>query len=318
MTMSSIFRNRLKLRKAFRYLSTRGGWVSIVQNLLRLHRIPSFMRRLLFKRVFFVLQMGKVGSHSVFFAIQRSLEKRDKWRWSIETRNTILISNHRFPNHTIWAPYRAMILWRARLGLPLKIICPIREPIARDVSAFFHFYRDAAPRLFKNTNLGEIEKMFLAYSGQIEPTDHFKALLYRRPILANDPIVQHQFGLEWFDKQLRPLTRIDVYKQPFPIDRKWQIYRRGFTRVLLYRIDLKRSEQTKLISRFLGIKLGEIGLENDGKNKDYAELYSRFRESVKLPEQYIRQMHDSRFAQHFWSPQELKAAADKWRAAPSS
>ena len=112
--------------------------------------------------------------------------------------------------------------------------------------------------------------------------------------------------------------RIDVYKQPFPKDRKWQVYRRGFTRVLVYRIDLERSEQIKLISRFLGIQLDEIRFENTAKDKDYAELYSQFRESVKLPEQYIRRMHDSRFAQHFWSPAELKAAADKWRGTPSS
>ena len=297
--------------------------MSIVQKLLRLRKIPRFMWRSPFKRTIFVFQMAKVGSVSVFFAIQRSLgslEKRDKWRWSIETRNTILISNHRFPNHTIWAPYRAMILWRARLGLPLKIICPIREPIARDVSAFFHFYDYAVPGLFniKNTNLGETEKMFLEYSGQIEPTDHFKDLLYKHPVLANDPIAQHQFGLEWFDEHLKPLTRIDVYKQPFPIDRKWQIYRRGFTRVLVYRIDLERSEQAKLISRFLGIKLDELRPENRSEDKRYAELYSRFRESVKLPEQYIGRMHDSRLARHFWSPQELKTAADKWRVAPSS
>ena len=315
MTVSSIFRNRLKLRKASRYLSNGGG--SIVQNLLRLRKAPQFMQGLLFKRIILVFQMGKVGSLSAFFAIERSLGQN--WRtsgWSRETRDTILIHIHRFPHHTIWAPYRAMILWRARLGLPLKIICPIREPIARDVSAFFRFFVVAVPGLFniKNTNLGETEKMFLEYSGQIEPTDHFKDLLYKHPVLANDPIVQHQFGLEWFDKQLRPLTRIDVYKQPFPRDRKWQIYRRGFIRVLVYRVDLERSEQTKLISRFLGIKLDEVGYTNISRSK----LYIQFRESTKLPERYIRRMHDSRFAKHFWSQEELKAAADKWRATSSS
>ena len=267
------------------------------------------MQGLLFKRIILVFQMGKVGSLSAFFAIERSLGQN--WRtseWSRETRDTILIHSHRGPDIELY--YRSMILWRARLGLPLKIICPIREPIARDVSVFFHFYiwylhRRKYPDLLANVDLRELEELFLT---DIRP--------YGTPRLYI--LSEHQFALNWFDEQFRPLTRIDVYKQPFPIDRKWQIYRRGFTRVLLYRIDLKHSEQTKLISRFLGIKLGEIGLENDGKNKDYAELYSRFRESVKLPEQYIRRMHDSRFAQHFWSPQELKAAADKWRVAPSS
>ena len=200
-----------------------------------------------------------------------------------------------------------MILWHARLGLPLSVICPIREPIARDVSAFFYWclrYQKNQD-LTANADLGELEELFLKDS-RPHGRDHI-------PTLA-----EHRFTLNWFDEHLKPLTRIDVYKQPFPIDRKWQIYRRGFTRVLVYRIDLERSEQAKLISRFLGIKLDELRPENRSEDRRYAELYSRFRESVKLPEQYIRRMHDSRFAKHFWSPAELKSAADKWRAAPSN
>ena len=86
--------------------------------------------------------------------------------------------------------------------------------------------------------------------------------------------------------------------------------------MLVYRIDLELSEQAKLISRFLGIKIDEIKLLHTSRQVGYAKLYSQFRESAKLSEQYIGQMHDSRFAQHFWSPAELKAAADKWRATP--
>ena len=267
------------------------------------------MQGLLFKRIILVFQMGKVGSLSAFFAIERSLGQN--WRtseWSRETRDTILIHSHRGPDIELY--YRSMILWRARLGLPLKIICPIREPIARDVSVFFHFYiwylhRRKYPDLLANVDLRELEELFLTVPSH-------------RQVSRNRAMAEHQFTLNWFDEHFKPQLHIDVYKQPFPKDRKWQIYRRGFTRVLVYRIDLKRSEQAKLISRFLGIKLDETRLKNAGKNKNYAELYSRFHESVKLPEQYIRRMHDSRFAQHFWSPQELKAAADKWRATPSN
>ena len=190
------------------------------------------------------------------------------------------------------------------------MICPVREPIARDVSAFFYFHCQGNPELVENTNLGELEELFL--------TDSRPKKFYSHPPYSNAP-AEHSWTLNWFDEHFKPLTRIDVYRQPFPIDRKWQVYRRGFTRVLVYRIDLERSEQAKLISRFLGIKLDEMRSSNVARNnKNYAELYSRFRESVKLPEQYIRRMHDSRFAQHFWSPEELNAMADKWRVAPSS
>ena len=84
-----------------------------------------------------------------------------------------------------------MILWRVRLGLPLKIICPIREPIARDVSAFFHFFGGQFQVCLKLQILIWERLKNAEYSG-IEPTDHFKDLLYKHPVLANNPIIQHQ------------------------------------------------------------------------------------------------------------------------------
>ena len=276
------------------------------RNLLGLHRVLKFIEGFLFKRVIFVFQMGKVGSRSVLYSIQRSLNKQDgKWNH----KNTILFDRHKLDELYSGNLIKPIILWRGRLGLPIKIICPIREPIARDVSAFFNFYCKVHLPSFPTTDLQELEELFLKDSRE-------KSANPSRPL--SYLVSEHEFALNWFDEHFKPLMRIDVYKQPFPIDRKWQIYRRGFTRVLVYRIDLTRSEQTKLISRFLGIQLDEIGSENASKNKEYYEFYSRFHESVKLPEQYIRRMHDSRFAKHFWSPAELKAAADKWRDAPDS
>ena len=272
---------------------------SIFRNLPKLRKIPDF-----FKRVILIFQMGKVGSRSVLHSIHISLKRQNgKWKWNY--RNTVLSERHILDNYFI----DLIILWRVRLGLPIKIICPIREPIARNVSAFFNFYCKIHLRSFTITDLKELEELFLKDSRE-KSADPSLALSYL--------VSEHEFSLNWFDEHFTPLTRIDVYKQPFPIDRKWQIYRRGFSQVLLYRVDLKRSEQTKLVSHFLGIQLDEFESENATKDKEYAELYSRFRESVKLPEQYIRRMHDSRFAKHFWSPAELKVAADKWRGAPDS
>ena len=262
--------------------------------------------------------MGKVGSISAFNSILRTLAEQEGQRFLPPQRpgrereeivcdgsKDILFHGHMGSRRYFTHFYKFMIVWRAKLGLPLSVICPIREPIARDVSAFFTFYIGRALGLFAEADLGKLEELFLTGPRH-------------RRVSRDHTMAEHEFTLNWFDEHLKPLTRIDVYKQPFPIDRKWQIYRRGFTRVLVYRIDLKRSEQAKLISRFLGIKLDDMRLENATRNKDWYEPYSRFRESVKLPERYIGRMHNSRFAKHFWSAQELKAEADKWRSASSS
>ena len=280
---------------------------SIFGNLLKLRKIPRYIRGFLFWRIIYIFQMGKVGSGSIYLAVHRTFAEQDKGP-SQEKRNTMLFFSHRIS--LLKRSHRLMVLSRVKLGLPLKAIVPIREPIARDVSAFFHFYCQRVPSILENTSLRELEELFLA-----DPRPKLNSPL--QPARWA-PHAERQFTLNWFDRHFKPLTRIDVYKQPFPIDRKWQIYRRGFTRVLVYRSDLKRSEQTKLVSDFLGIKLDGVRHEHGSGNLDYAEHYSRFRESTKLPEQYIRRMHDSRFARHFWSPAELKTAADKWRATSSS
>ena len=274
------------------------------RNRLELRVIPQVIRSLLFNRATFIFQMGKVGSTSVLKSIERSLREQEGEYRSKYT----LVHEHRVFLRDFYLSggfYKFITVWRAWLGLPIKIVCPIREPIARDVSGFF--YIDAG--LFVNSDLEEMKEWFLTGS---------KPKPGSKPKHRTEIGFRPGFILNWFDEQFKPLTHIDVYKKPFPIDRKWQIYKRGSTRVLLYRADLERSEQTKLISRFLGIKLDEVKLKNSAEKRHYAELYSRFGESVKLPEEYIRRMHNSRFAQHFWSPEELKKAADKWRATSSS
>ena len=274
----------------------------IFRNLPELRKISKLIRSLLLGRVVFIFQMGKVGSTSILDAIKRY----DGGRY-------LLIRKHR-----IFSRYLRLMLyiWCARLGLPFKIVCPIREPIARNVSVFFQFYCTLRFLENKNTNLEKLEELFLR-----DPRPRLRNIrepghIARRPLVpASDNPSEHEFTLNWFDRHFRPVTGIDVYKEPFPIERKWQIYKRGFVRVLVYRIDMKRSEQAELVSRFLGIKLDEVGLENATKDHAKDKSYSQFCKSVKLPESYISRMHDSRFAKHFWSPEELKAAADKWRGA---
>ena len=261
--------------------------------------IPRIIRGLLFNRVIFIFSMGKVGSTSALLSVRRSLQEQEGEehlsKYILFFKQRILLRDF----YLARGFSKFIAAWRAWLGLPIKIICPIREPIARDISGFFDIRVKGA-----NADVEELTEWFLTGSrgNKRNREERFVTI----------------HTLNWFDKQFKPVTRIDVYKEPFPIDRKWQIYNRRFTQVLLYRSDLERSEQAKLLSRFLGIKLDEVRVENAGKNNKQAELYSQFCESAKLPERYIRRMHDSRFAQHFWSPAELKAAADKWRGASGS
>ena len=256
-----------------------------------------------FGRVVIIFQMGRVGSTSIFAPLRR-IESKDAITRSrrsavyrvyrVHESKDVHFNNLKKPNMT----------WR-----PISVICPIREPIDRSVSAFFYFYYEQVLREhLENTDIPiqDLKTLFLKDS---RPHESLKSKLSR--------LAEHNFCLNWFDIHFQTQLRIDVYKTPFDKTRKYQEYKRGGTRVLLYRSDLDISEQARLISRFLGIRL-EIKPKNEAEHLTYGGLYGRFRESAKLPESYIRRMHDSRFAEHFWSPEELKAAADKWRVGSGS
>ena len=291
---------------------------------LLFERIKLFPR-LLFGRIILVFQMGKVGSRSVeasllnLFVKQGILTRPKQYHYGPNLfRSEIAFCDNNlsfFRTHVASAlepTVRKTILWRAKLGLPLSVVCPIREPIARDVSAFFYFYlfhrirnRVMSIKQIENTPLEELQRLFCE---DPRPTNQH----------GSDQLSEHSFSTNWFDRCFKPLLNIDVYKRPFPVDRKWQTYHRGFTKVLLYRIDLERSEQLKLIASFLNLELNELIVANKSDKHIYANVYKKFNETAKLPEQYIRKVHGSRFAKHFWSPEELKSAADKWRIVSDS
>ena len=256
-----------------------------------------------FGRIVIIFQMGRVGSTSVLAPLMRV---ESKYAITQSRRSAVyrVYRTHESEDEPFKNLKKPNMIWR-----PISVICPIREPIDRSVSAFFYFYYEQIVRQnLENTDIPiqDLKTLFLKDS---RPHKSLKPRLNR--------LAEHDFCLNWFDRHFQTLFSIDVYKTPFDITRKYQEYRRGGTRVLLYRSDLDISEQARLISRFLGVRL-EIKPQNEAEHYTYGGLYDRFRESVKLPESYIRRMHNSRFAKHFWSPEELKAAADKWRVGSSS
>lgn len=181
--------------------------------------------------------------------------------------------------------------WRMRLKLPVYVICPIREPLSRNVSAFFqNFKRDTGFEIGdREWNLNHIRELFL----------------------DNYP---HNISIEWFDKNIRTDLGIDVYSKAFPIKRRWSVYRRGSLKMLVYRTDLDHSEQLKVVSQFLKFKIDRWHFSNISKDKEYGDLYKNFCKSTTLPKIYITLMNKSRFCRHFWNEEEIIANSRKWMA----
>src|ERR1043166_4221649 len=146
----------------------------------------------LFRAPVVLFQMGKVGSSS----LQSTLEKRiasPVWH------------AHQFAGLT--PGQQRHLTWRRRLHLPIYVISPVREPIARNISAFFqNFRRDTGMEL----------------AARDWTTDALRDLFLER--------YRHHTCLEWSDPPLRPPFGIAVWAEPFPIEQKWQTYRSASVR----------------------------------------------------------------------------------------
>lgn len=223
----------------------------------------------------YLFQMGKVGSAS----LHSTLSKKYKG-----------IVIHAHTHDTMSEQGKRLLKWSKLLYLPVYVICPVREPLSRNISAFFQNFK-------RDTNYDFAERDWTV----VELRDLF---------LENYP---HNVCLEWFDSNFRPTFGIDVFAKSFPINRKWDVYRRGSIRALVYRSDLEHSEQLDVISRFIGCKIDSWNYSNRSEDKEYSDAYKNFYGSVRLPNIYISIMCKSRYCQHFWSKEEIDAFSKKWK-----
>ncbi len=234
-------------------------------------KIKSMMRR----PPVLIYQMGKVGSTTLLSTLSRNYSGE-------------VIQAHTYDS--IALNHRQSLVLRQYLHMPVYVICPVRDPISRNISAFFqNFTRDTGFNLAdRDWSVSELKSMFMKY-------------------------YPHNVCLEWFDRHMRSAFGIDVYAQMFPVNRKWNIYKIGSTNLLIYRTDIEKCDQLKIISDFLSVNLQEWNYSNISDDKEYNNIYKAFCEKVDLPDIYIDIMCNSSFCRTFWSADEIGRMAIKWK-----
>lgn len=237
------------------------------------------VKRFLFKRKLkkaapvFVYQMGKVASSSIFSSLQK--------QYSGPVGHAHHIGSDNWHSELLYQ-------W-AKDGNPLKIISPVREPIGRNVSAFFQCFEDLTGLPFDTSrfSVDELIEMFMEKQN-------------------------HDLPLNWFDKNIKEHFGIDVYSEEFPESGIGQ-YSSGKVSLLVLRIDLNDSEKEKAIKKFLGMDDFKLKNRNLSDNKSYNKDYKALLKQLKLPESYLDKMTSSRFFRHFYSEDEISKVASKFR-----
>lgn len=222
----------------------------------------------------YIYQMGKVGSKT----LKTTLDNHFK---------SDVIHFHRL--YKLKDAIKRQLMLQRDFMMPVYIISPIREPVSRNVSAFFQNFS-------RETGLNIETEAFNA--------DRFKTLF-----LENN---KHIEPIEWFEQELLSTFGINVYQQPFSPETAYRVYKKRNINVLVYQSELDKNKQLEILSRFLNKQIDEFLMTNVSDKKSYSDAYNAFLESVQLPEEYCRDMLNSAYARHFYSTDQRENAFNRW------
>jgi len=239
-----------------------------------------------------VYQMGKVGSTS----LTHSLDQHGVWPvhqvHRLDPSHLEEIKRHRtdrgldntFPD----VHKRGLQVYREIVEprQSAKLISLVRNPVDRNVSAFFYNFVDVEEQ-YEDCSASELIPPFLeAYS--------------------------HDVPLTWFQREPEVTLGIDVYDTPFPHGRGYIKLQNGPFELLVLRTELPDNKKAEAVQRFLGLTEFQIQRRNTGQNKEYAETYDSFKQRITLPDSYLDRMLQSQYAQHFYSAEEIERTYDRW------
>jgi len=240
-----------------------------------------------------VYQMGKVASSSVFKSLKKVPGIHAFHIHRLNPENIASVREEHIlrgdlppdENEGIYL-YKKLFQFRKK---PARIVTLVREPVSRNISAFFQ-------------NLISFEKI---------PNAH--EIIGIENLLSN--FVQkynHDVPLKWFDIEMKSTTGIDVYQHSFPRHKGYQCINAPPYILLIMRHDLDDRIKEKLIADFLEIKSFHIYRLNEASSKEYAEIYKKFINSISLSDDYLHKMLNSKYAHHFFTKNERMTIYKQW------
>lgn len=262
----------------------------------RLHIIHYFMTAA--RNAVWVLQPGKTAS--------TSLEAR------LEKCRLPFIKMHslEYTNHILGEDYReAWEEWvRERKSEPLKVIVAIREPLARDYSAFWQVFTEGNEKMMLIPVLHkDFQEAYNSYTDLL-----LKGSAYRNDVLGELSPITWNDEFEWLDEHVKNPLGIDVFAYPFDRERGYTIIKKDNIELLLFKVE-KLESLLDEIGAFVGVgKLPTINA-NTADKKWYGPAYSQFKREVKLPQEYVKHYyHDNPKMDYFYTAEEKAAFLDKW------
>jgi hypothetical protein len=239
-----------------------------------------------------IYQMGKVGSSTLFATLQDILgeESLIQLHFLSESFKARASGHARYKWH-LDQIVRVEQFRRAYPEKRIQIITLVREPVARDISSFFQ-----NPHQF------------------LGPGDSLDNIEVDELIRIYKEKNNYNYTLNWFDKEFKTYTGIDVYKKGFRPETGYTIFQEDEYDVLLLAMEHLSQCFQQALHEFLGIRVGCLITANESKNKKYSALSAAFKDRIRFPEEELRNIYNSKYVSAFYSAKEVQEFILKWSA----
>lgn len=242
----------------------------------------------------FVYTMGKVGSSAIYEGLSEAYQLHN---FDGEIPAKYFTSRftpylRRYVIETIrWKLFHKKAYKRfemaMRLGRKVKVISVVRDPVARNVSAFFQ-------------NLDESQ-------------------IYNQEGLVHDffALTNHLLPLEWFDLEFDRHLGVNVYEHDFDVESGCSIIKQGNLDVLIVQLE-KLNANADIVRGFVADDRFDFAVSevqgNVSSAKWYKEHVRYLKENVEFPVAYLELMYKSKYMRHFYSQDDIAKLRSKWRS----
>ncbi|MEM8805107.1 MAG: putative capsular polysaccharide synthesis family protein [Cyanobacteria bacterium P01_G01_bin.38] len=257
-----------------------------------------------------IYQMGKVGSTSLYETLKSTdlnaaiyhlhfLQPAAVKRITNHYKS-VFKKSHTIDQHVIHSQYLRRQLDRGFDHSPSKwkIITLVRDPVARNLSSFFHELR-YQPDFPETESLDDsvIESLTKQYF------QHY-------------PYQYHPF--DWFDSELRPVFGIDLFSTEFPHAKGYKIYTYDHVDLLILKLDKLGDCAQVALNEFLHIGKVLLRRANKGTQSKSGDLYKKFKQQAILPTAYLDTIYQSPKVKHFYSQAEIDDFYFQWTQSADS
>lgn len=249
-----------------------------------------------FKNPIIIYTVGKVGSSTIANTLRergiQEVQPHSLWYSNIggyfvtPKEKKFRKFRNIFKTSTIRFKTKIFLLKIWCFGQEVKVITLYRDPVARNISAFFEQFHHLSDRSIVEYDVSELIDMFWEYTNHSAPID-------------------------WFDLELKKVMNVDIYQHELDKNLGFVRFKEGRYDVLVLQME-KLSKLNDEIADFVILPSFKMASTNRSDKKVYADVYRQFKDEICLPQTYLDKMYNTKVVKYFYTDEQILEFYNKW------